>query len=116
MKVDMTGIQIEPVKISWPQIVVFVFLLGGAWAMLLRHEAVLSDYEMDATRIDLLEATRDRDFQMLTDIAQSVDKAVNEMRESNDIAKAAMAESKFNKELIVDMGGDIKQIKAKVGL
>ena len=43
MRIDMTGISIEPVKLTWWQIVVLAFSIGGAWYMLLDHDKVIKE-------------------------------------------------------------------------
>ena len=43
MRIDMTGISIEPVKLTWWQIVLLAFSIGGAWYMLLDHDKVIKE-------------------------------------------------------------------------
>lgn len=43
MRIDMAGISIEPIKLTWVQIVVLAFSIGGAWYMLLDHDKILKE-------------------------------------------------------------------------
>lgn len=62
MRIDMTGISIEPVKLTWWQIVVLAFSIGGAWYMLLDHDKVIKERSkyIEPMRQVIMQAERTR--------------------------------------------------------